>query len=47
MLNFDNRYVRELPGEPLQSPLPRQVFGAFWSPVEPTPVAAHLAWCLR
>ena len=40
MLNFDNRYVRELPGEPLHSPLPRQVFGAFWSPVEPTPVAA-------
>jgi len=40
MLNFDNRYVRELPGEPLRSPLPRQVHGAFWSPIEPTPVAA-------
>ena len=40
MLNFDNRYLRELPGEPLRSPLPRQVFGALWSPVDPTPVAA-------
>ncbi len=37
---FDNRFVTELPGDPLDDPRPRQVFGAAWSPVRPTPVAA-------
>ena len=40
MLSFDNRFVRELPGEREQANRPRQVFGACWSPVMPTPVAA-------
>ncbi|WP_291993913.1 protein adenylyltransferase SelO [Candidatus Accumulibacter sp. ACC003] len=40
MLNFDNRFVRELPGDPDRHNTPRQVFGACWSPVTPTPVAA-------
>jgi uncharacterized protein YdiU (UPF0061 family) len=40
MLNFDNRFVRELPGDSEQGKQPRQVFGACWSPVAPTPVAA-------
>lgn len=38
-LRFDNRFVRELPGDPLHNKLPRQVAGACWSPVFPTPVA--------
>ncbi|GLC25743.1 protein adenylyltransferase SelO [Roseisolibacter agri] len=37
---FDNRFVAELPGDPEQSPRRRQVLGAAWSPVAPTPVAA-------
>lgn len=40
MLNFDNRWVRELPGDPESLNVPRQVLGALWSPVMPTPVAA-------
>ncbi|WP_313953606.1 protein adenylyltransferase SelO [Accumulibacter sp.] len=40
MLRFDNRFVRELPGEAARPNAPRQVFGACWSPVTPTPVAA-------
>lgn len=40
MLNFDNRWVRELPGDPETRNVPRQVEGALWSPVAPTPVAA-------
>ena len=40
MLNFDNRFLRELPGDPLHSNVPRQVFGACWTPVAPLPVAA-------
>jgi len=40
MLTFDNRFLRELPGDPLHHNVPRQVFGACWSPVDPTPVAA-------
>jgi uncharacterized protein YdiU (UPF0061 family) len=40
MLNFDNRFLRELPGDAVNDPLPRQVFAALWSPVDPTPVAA-------
>ena len=39
-LRFDNRFVRELPGDPLDSPRPRQVRDACWSRVSPTPVAA-------
>ena len=39
-LTFDNRFVAELPGDPETSPRSRQVTGACWSPVMPTPVAA-------
>jgi uncharacterized protein YdiU (UPF0061 family) len=39
-LRFDNLFVRHLPGDPEQDPRVRQVHGALWSPVEPTPVAA-------
>jgi len=43
---FDNRLLRQLPGDPQQDPGPRQVHGAAWSAVMPTPVAAPtlLAW---
>jgi uncharacterized protein YdiU (UPF0061 family) len=40
MLHFDNRLVRELPGDDDTRNHPRQVLGALWSPVLPTPVAA-------
>jgi uncharacterized protein YdiU (UPF0061 family) len=40
MLSFDNRFVRELPGDPDRSNHPRKVLGACWSPVVPTPVSA-------
>ena len=44
MLTFDNRFLNELPGEPAVGNSPhnhsRQVQGAFWSRVDPTPVAA-------
>lgn len=45
-LNFDNRFVNELPGDPVEAPGVRQVTGACWSRVLPTPVAAPrlLAW---
>lgn len=39
-LRFDNRFVNELPGDALHDARPRQVLGACWSPVEPTPVQA-------
>ena len=39
MLRFDNRLVRELPGDAETRNHPRQVMGALWSPVAPTPVA--------
>lgn len=39
-LEFDNRFLRELPGDPDDSLRPRQVTGACWSRVRPTPVAA-------
>jgi uncharacterized protein YdiU (UPF0061 family) len=45
MLNFqfDNRFVRQLPGDPEVSQRRRQVEGACWSRAEPTPVASpHL-----
>ncbi|RDZ28254.1 protein adenylyltransferase SelO [Lysobacter silvisoli] len=37
---FDNAYVRELPGDPEPGPGVRQVHGALYSKVAPTPVAA-------
>ena len=44
MLTFDNRFLNELPGEPELAYAARnhsrQVQGAFWSRVDPTPVAA-------
>lgn len=39
-LNFDNRFVRELPGDTDGINMPRQVYDAFWSTVKPTPVSA-------
>ena len=39
-LRFDNAFVRELPGDPETGPRLRQVHGALWSGVQPTPVAA-------
>jgi uncharacterized protein YdiU (UPF0061 family) len=39
-LNFDNRFLRELPGDTDNRQHPRQVIGACWSPVHPTPVAS-------
>ncbi len=38
-LNFDNRFVRELPGDTDGLNVPRQVHNALWSNVQPTPVA--------
>jgi len=38
-LTFDNRFVAELPGDPDTSNRRRQVLGAAWSAVEPTPVS--------
>jgi uncharacterized protein YdiU (UPF0061 family) len=35
---FDNRYINELPGDPEQGTHRRQVHGACWSQVAPTPV---------
>ncbi len=45
-LEFDNRFVRELPGDAELDYRPRQVVGAAWSAVQPTAVAAPrlLAW---
>ncbi len=40
VLNFDNRFMRELPGDAETSNRPRPVAGACWSPVDPTPVSA-------
>jgi serine/tyrosine/threonine adenylyltransferase len=39
-LHFDNRFVRELPGDTATGNRPRQVQGALYSRVDPTPVAA-------
>ena len=39
-LHFDNAFVRELPGDPQTDPRVRQVHGALYSSVHPTPVAA-------
>lgn len=45
-LPFEKRFVSELPGEEEAEPRPRQVLGACYSRVRPTPVAAPklLAW---
>ena len=39
-LTFDNRFIRELPGDPEPRNFIRQVEGAAWSKVSPTPVCA-------
>ena len=39
-LRFDNMFLRDLPGDPETGPRVRQVEGALWSRVAPTPVAA-------
>lgn len=39
-LRFDNRFIRNLPGDPELRNSRRQVLGACWSRVQPTPVAA-------
>ncbi|HVY05193.1 MAG TPA: YdiU family protein [Burkholderiales bacterium] len=39
-LSFDNAFVRELPPDPTTAPGRRQVHGALYSRVEPTPVAS-------
>lgn len=39
-LRFDNSFVRDLPADPLPTNQRRQVFGAGYSRVRPTPVAA-------
>jgi len=43
---FNNRFIRELPGDPSAENRPRQVLGAAWSAVKPTAVAAPvlLGW---
>jgi uncharacterized protein YdiU (UPF0061 family) len=43
---FDNRFVRELPGDPDPTVRPRQVHGALYSRVRPTPVVRPrlVAW---
>ena len=45
-LHFDNVFIRELPGDPDHGRGARQVAGALYSRVDPTPVAAPrtLAW---
>ncbi|QDH70242.1 protein adenylyltransferase SelO [Marilutibacter alkalisoli] len=46
ILRFDNSFIREMPADPESGPGVRQVEGALWSAVAPTPVAAPrmLAW---
>jgi uncharacterized protein YdiU (UPF0061 family) len=43
---FDNRFVRELPADAVLTNVPRRVYNACYTRVEPTPVAAPrlLAW---
>ena len=44
--DFDNAFVRDLPGDERDDRQPRQVYGAAWSAVRPMPVRAPrlLAW---
>lgn len=46
---FDNRFVTDLPGDPLTTPVSRVVEGAAWSRIRPTPVREPgiLAWSSR
>lgn len=37
-LTFDNRFIRELPGDPISDNYTRQVSECLWSAVQPTPV---------
>src|SRR4051795_259810 len=39
-LRFEHAFVRHLPGDPFEGPQRRQVHGALYSRVQPTPVAA-------
>ena len=39
-LRFDNRFLRDLPGDDETGPRVREARGALWSSVMPTPVAA-------
>ncbi len=45
-LIFDNAFVRDLPGDPREGPDRRQVHGAFYSRIHPTPVTnpVVMAW---
>src|SRR5688572_30393479 len=45
-LKFDNSFVRELPADPMLDNVPRQVRGACYTLVDPTPVRSPtlLAW---
>ena len=45
-LRFDNAFVRDLPADPVGGPHRRQVHGALYSRVDPTPVKAPklVAW---
>jgi serine/tyrosine/threonine adenylyltransferase len=40
MLHFTSQFVDSTPGDPLTDARPRQVHGALWSKVQPTPVPA-------
>ncbi|HLK99506.1 MAG TPA: YdiU family protein [Myxococcaceae bacterium] len=40
MLQFTSRFIDSLPGDPAQDTHSRQVYGALWSKVQPTPVSA-------
>ena len=46
MPHFHSRFLESTPGDPLSDRRPRQVQGALWSKVEPTPVSAPrmVAW---
>ena len=37
-LQFNNRFVDQLPGDPQTDPFPRQVYGACYSKIKPTAV---------
>ena len=45
-MRFDNAFVRDLPGDPSLAPHSRQVYGAAYSRIQPTPVAMPrlVAW---
>jgi len=48
-MNFEASFVSELPADPVQANVPRQVAGASYTRVDPTPVAAPrlLGWSRR